>query len=74
MSHNIIATVKGKQERLNKAEPPAYLMLEGEQARKTMLLGSVRKEFRDIVDDREDITEIHYMKGKQKLISFSYGN
>ena len=71
MSYHIIATIKGKKERLNKVGPPTYLMSEGEQARKNMLLSYVRKEFRDMIDEREDITEIHYMKGKQKLISFS---
>ena len=71
MSYHIIATIKGKQERLNKVGPPTYLTLEGEHSRKQTLFYYAKKEFRDIVDEIEDITEIHYTKGKQKLISFS---
>lgn len=68
--YKIIATIKGKKYTLNKVgEPrddePIYF-------RKMMLKGYVCKQFDDLIDTPDDLSQIVYKLGRKSLFTITY--
>ena len=68
----IVATIKGKQERLDKVEEPTFMNGALSFMQKKMLRAYVLSEFEDIMDNREDLTRVVFKKGRKILFNFDY--
>ena len=72
-NYHIVATIKGKKHKLSKVGPPDFLSMETyEPLQKTMLLSYVISQFRDIINDKSDVSNICYKKGNKNIYNFKY--
>ena len=69
MDYYIIAIIKGKKYQLHDVGSPRD---ECDMLRKISVQGYVCKNFRDVMDEMEDLTEIKYMHGKKILFKYNY--
>lgn len=72
-NYHIVVTIKGKKHKLLKVGPPDFLSMETfEPLQKTMLLSYVISQFKDLINDKSDVSNICYKIGNKNIYNFKY--
>ena len=70
---HIVTKIGNEEYTLNKIGAPTYLQsIEIPEFQKSHLMGYVRSQFRDIVNESSDIKDIKYMNGDKIVFHFTY--